>query len=112
MSLGWRVLDARGGIVEPTRVLTCVHDDGPTPASKASRSSRKSGPAAAESHCPQATVSPNCNFGDPDDGLDNPPALWGCFGEAMEVAAGRLVLDLEKARAGESRVTASGGNRS
>lgn len=112
MSLGWRVLDSRGGIIEPTRELTYVHDDGPTPASKASKRNGKQSAAAAESRYPTAAVSASCNFKDVDDGLANPTALWGCFNESMDVAVSRLVLDLELARAGERPVTASGDNRS
>ncbi len=95
MALGWRVLDSRGGIVEPTREMTYVHDDGP-----------------AESRYPPVTVSASCNYKDVDDGLANPTVLWGCFGEAMDAAVARLVLDLELARAGERPVTASGDNPS
>jgi hypothetical protein len=111
-SLAWRVLDSRGGIVEPTRIMTYVHDDGPTPASKASRRSDRQEAAAAESRYPTVAVSASCNFKDVDDGLSNPTLLWGCFGEAMDVAVDRLVLDLEVTRAGELPVTVSGDNPS
>lgn len=108
LSLGWRVLDAHGGIVEPTRVLTYIHDDGPKAGSRKSKAAGKAEAPPPESAYPAATVSASCNFDDVDDGLSNPTALWGCFGEAMQAASRRLVFDLDKARARRGSVTASG----
>jgi hypothetical protein len=101
MSLGWRVLDSRGGIIEPTRELTYVHDDGPTVPLWTFKRNDKQEAAAAGSRYPAAAVSASCNYTDVDDGLRNPTVLWGCFGEAMDVAVERLVQDLQSARAGE-----------
>jgi hypothetical protein len=112
LSLGWRVLDAHGGVVEPTRVLTYIHDDGPKAGSRKPKATSKAKELPPESAYPPATVSVSCNFDDVDDGLANPTALWGCFGEAMQAASRRLVFDLDKARAGRGSVTASGDNPS
>lgn len=108
MSLGWRVLDTRGGVVEPTRVLTYVHDDSPKAAPWMSKRNGQQESAAAGSRYPAAAVNASCNYTDVDDGLGNPTVLWGCFGEAMDVAVSRLVQDLELARTGVRPVTASG----
>lgn len=108
LSLGWRVLDAQGGVVEPTRVMTYIHDDGPKAGPKKPKSTGNPKQPPPEPDYPPAVVTESCNFNDVDDGLANPTALWGCFGEAMQFASRRLVLDLERALASRKPVTASG----
>jgi hypothetical protein len=56
---------------------------------------------------PKVEVSEACGYNSLDDVQKNPAQLWGCFGEAYDVAVHRLVIDLEKIRPPVSHVNAS-----
>lgn len=105
LALGWRVLDPRGEVVEPTRVLTYVHKTGWSQDPKPS-STRTAKAPPIEPRYPLATVSDSCSFDKVDDAFQNPPVIWGCFGEALDVASHRIVMDLDRARQAHKRITA------
>lgn len=107
VALGWRVLDPRGELVEPTRVLMYVHQPGWSLEANPS-STRQSEPTAPAPKYPPAAVSETCIIRDFDDATTNSSVIWGCFGEALDVAARRLVMDLDRARSARLPVTASG----
>lgn len=111
ISIGWRLLDPRQDIVEPTRNLTYVHAP-PWQAGKKLAARAATAPQEEPSY-PPVEVSENCGFDSLDEAEKNPLRLWGCFGDAYDVAVERFVIDLKRLRPpGASPVTASGGSPS
>jgi hypothetical protein len=105
--LGWRILDPKGGVVEPTRVLTYVHATGWSPGYKSAFTSPVKGAPAQPSY-PSVTVTDSCKFEKIEDAMQNSAVVWGCMGETIDVAAHRIVIDLDRARAARRPVSASG----
>jgi hypothetical protein len=105
ISLGWRLLDPRQSVAEPTRNLVYYHIPWDPPDRTSDRDKAR---LAAESPYPKVEVSESCGYKSLEDAKENPAQLWGCFGEAFDAAVTRLVIDLEKIRPPRATVTASG----
>lgn len=110
IAVAWRLLDPRQEVVEPTRTLVYVHDPG---WGVAKPSSTRTVPVPTpEPRYPAAAISERCGYVSMDDAFADPQSLWGCFGEAYDVAIERLVIDLKRLRPPAAGVTASGDNPS
>jgi hypothetical protein len=93
ISIGWRLLDPRREVVEPTRTLTYVHAPGWQTYDTSSTRTRDSRPAY-----PPATVSESCAFSGLREVEENRDQLWDCLAESYGVVAQRLVIDLQRIR--------------
>jgi len=105
IAISWRVLDPPQEVVLPSRNLIYYHIPWDPPKRRAPPASEK--PAEPPPY-PPVTVSESCGFGTLDEAEKNPARLWGCFGEAYDVAVERLVIDLKRLRPPVAGVTASG----
>jgi hypothetical protein len=94
VSIGWRLLGPHEKVVEPTRVLTYYHF--PAWYSKKRAAAPGKAAPAPESPYPAVVVSEGCAFDSVKEAAKDPQRLWGCFGEAYDVAVQRLAIDLEK----------------
>jgi hypothetical protein len=108
IALGWRLLDpSRQAIVEPTRRLVYYH----IPWDPPKRRDVKRDPSPPSPY-PAVTVSEGCGYNSLGVAEENPAKLWGCFGEAFDIAADRLAIDLAKLRPPAAPVNVSAGSPS
>ena len=105
ISISWRLLDPPQEVVLPSRSLVYYHIPWNPPKRRTPSAAAK--PSEPPPY-PPVTVSESCGFSSLDEAEDNPARLWGCFGEAYDVALERLVIDLKRLRSPAEPVTVSG----
>lgn len=110
ISIGWRLLDPRQEVVEPTRRISYVYAPG-WDARKTSSIRTVSGSSPPAPY-PPVEVSETCGFAKVADAAENPALLWGCLAEAYDVVIQRLVIDLKRLRPPAAAVTVSSGIQS
>lgn len=95
--LRWRLLDPRGEILEPSRVLVYYHDPAYLSPTYGGKTPTKP-PPDPSTVPPEVGVSDACGYHSVETAGENPPGLWACFDEAFQGAIGRLLFELEKIR--------------
>jgi hypothetical protein len=111
ISASWRLLDpARQEVVEPSRTLTYYHF--PSWYHDRKEETANTRGATPATPYPAESVSETCGFASIKAAEENPAVLWGCFNEAFDAMARRLVIDLKRVHPQRADATASSGTRS